>query len=887
MLQDIRLQTSEQNQFLGDLFEGFLDRGVKQSEGQFFTPTPIVRFLISALPLENIIARSPTPPRVIDYACGAGHFLNEYCHQIFPFVRKTAPKNEDNVELITPDLFKPYYAAVTGIEKEYRLSKVSKVSASMYGQGGIRIIYADALAAHPNVQDGTFDVLVANPPYSVKGFLETLTEADRARYDLFSASADLAKNNAIETFFVERAKQLLAPGGVAALILPSSILSNTGIYTAMREILLKYFDIVAIAEFGSGTFGKTGTNTATLFLRRKATKPDLAEHYQNRVEAWFEGDFSVDGEFEDTQLLAAYCAKTNLPLDDYKTLLDGSPSAALLGTEIFKEYRKTFDASTEAKNIQKKKLTAKYTAANRTAELEKAHLAYLREIEGEKLYYYLLAADNPLPVVLIKSPADNKTIKTFLGYEWSSRKGNEGIKYIVGGASSAPKREEEDSDDEELLVINKGVSQIRTPLFNPADLADAEKINSVIRAAFNGETPPIPDSLSAFVTRAALVDMLDFTRPAFDKAFKTTAPTSNSINLLKNKNLTIFSLSNETEFDISIGQRVVETELESDGRVPVYSANVFEPVGHFSKLLLTDFSAPSVLWGIDGDWMVNFIPAGQPFYPTDHCGVLRVRTDKINPYYLAYALEIEGKNQRFSRTLRASTGRIKSIRLGFPSKLEQDRIVSECEAVDAECETARQTIEEAKAKIAEFIAKQKAANQLSLAQIGNFVSERTDAVELTAQNYVGVDNILPDTQGKRDSDFVPSGGTATQYQPKDILLSNIRPYLKKIWFADCDGGSSNDVLVFRVSTETALPEFVFQVLKQDAFFDYEMQTVKGMKMPRGDKKHILSYKIPVPPLAEQTRIVAEIEQHETTITAARAHLAAAPAHKRAILEKWL
>ena len=84
MLQDIKLKTETQNQFLGDLFEGFLDQGIKQSEGQFFTPLPIVRFLISSLPLKQIIQKST--PNVIDYACGAGHFLTEFASQIKPII---------------------------------------------------------------------------------------------------------------------------------------------------------------------------------------------------------------------------------------------------------------------------------------------------------------------------------------------------------------------------------------------------------------------------------------------------------------------------------------------------------------------------------------------------------------------------------------------------------------------------------------------------------------------------------------------------------------------------------------------------------------------------------------------------------------------------------
>ena len=99
IFQDMRLTGSEENQFLGDMFEGFLDQGVKQSEGQFFTPLPIVKFIINSLPKKK-------NPKVIDYACGAGHFLNEY-----------ANINKDS--------------QIVGVEKEYRLSKVAKVSSKL------------------------------------------------------------------------------------------------------------------------------------------------------------------------------------------------------------------------------------------------------------------------------------------------------------------------------------------------------------------------------------------------------------------------------------------------------------------------------------------------------------------------------------------------------------------------------------------------------------------------------------------------------------------------------------------------------------------------------------------------------------------------------------
>ena len=219
MIQDISLTSSDENQFLGDMFEGFLDQGVKQSEGQFFTPMPIVKFIINSLPnKEN--------PNVIDYACGAGHFLNEYAS-----INKTA--------------------TITGIEKEYRLSKVAKVSSFMYGSD-INIIYDDALSSNEKIKNNSFDVLIANPPYSVKGFLETLNDEDRAKYELISTIEEKSfqANNSIECFFIEKSKQLLKADAVAGIIVPSSILNKgsqsigtnkANVYVTTREIILKYF----------------------------------------------------------------------------------------------------------------------------------------------------------------------------------------------------------------------------------------------------------------------------------------------------------------------------------------------------------------------------------------------------------------------------------------------------------------------------------------------------------------------------------------------------------------------------------------------------------------------------------------------------------------------
>jgi type I restriction-modification system DNA methylase subunit len=487
MLQDIRLNGDQQNQFLGDMFEFFLDQGFKQTEGQFFTPLPVTRFIVLSLPLETIFSDEQKPPKVIDYACGAGHFLTELASQL-----RVLRAGRDA---------RAFYRQFYGIEKEYRLSKVAKVSAFMYNQDEINIIYADALARHPDVPEGKFSLLVSNPPYSVKGFLETLPEAERNRYELIKTvdPKSYPTNNAIEAFFLERARQLLAPHGVAGIITPSSILSNAAsVYTRVREILLQQFDIVALVELGSGTFGKTGTNTVTLFLRRKDDNPEPHLHYRYRVDSLF-GDDEARKQaktnlFSDAALLTAYCANIGIHEDDYKTLLAGNPSDKLLQTEMFREYRRAFDESNEVKALQKQKSFRQKSADEQKAELDKRFIDYVRVIEREKLYYFILAYTQPCPVLVVRSPQGTEEMKKFLGYEWSAAKGQEGIKYLHGS-----------------------IDRIQTPLFDPQDRDNPEKISTLIRQNFMGQRGSVPASLQPYVTVARLVDLLDFSRVTFEK----------------------------------------------------------------------------------------------------------------------------------------------------------------------------------------------------------------------------------------------------------------------------------------------------------------------------------------------------------------------------------
>lgn len=145
------------------------------------------------------------------------------------------------------------------------------------------------------------------------------------------------------------------------------------------------------------------------------------------------------------------------------------------------------------------------------------------------------------------------------------------------------------------------------------------------------------------------------------------------------------------------------------------------------------------------------------------------------------------------------------------------------------------------------------SNEVALKDVSEYSKEKIDIGEISILNYVSTENLVPDIGGKVLSSGLPSKGKATKYRKGDILISNIRPYFKKIWQADNDGGSSNDVLVLKAKRNIE-DKFLYYNLACSEFFDYVMSGAKGTKMPRGDKNHILDYKLNLPTLQEQKAI---------------------------------
>lgn len=154
--------------------------------------------------------------------------------------------------------------------------------------------------------------------------------------------------------------------------------------------------------------------------------------------------------------------------------------------------------------------------------------------------------------------------------------------------------------------------------------------------------------------------------------------------------------------------------------------------------------------------------------------------------------------------------------------------------------------------------------RVKLGAVAEYSQKRISVTDLTPETYVGVDNLLQDRKGKTVATFLPDQGSVTTYNQGDILIGNIRPYLKKIWFSNQVGGTSGDVLTVHNSIISCMEnKYLYYILSDDRFFYYNVQYSKGSKMPRGDKQAIMQYKFILPPLSEQVRIVSTLDNFNT------------------------
>lgn len=161
-----------------------------------------------------------------------------------------------------------------------------------------------------------------------------------------------------------------------------------------------------------------------------------------------------------------------------------------------------------------------------------------------------------------------------------------------------------------------------------------------------------------------------------------------------------------------------------------------------------------------------------------------------------------------------------------------------------------------------------------MSEVSFYPKTRIDASELSDNSYIGVENLLKDKLGRTDSTVKPEG-SVIQFVEKDILIGNIRPYLRKIWKSDCKGGTNGDVLCIRVKVPSEVSaDYLFHILSSEKFFLYDIKNSKGAKMPRGDKSAVMDFEIPIPSLEEQYRIVSILDRFESLTTSLQSGLPA-------------
>lgn len=549
---------------------------------------------------------------------------------------------------------------IFGVEKDDRLALVSKISFFMHGADKGKIKFGDGLENYSTegISPGTFDILVSNPPYSVKDFKQYLKLENE-----FETLEKISNNGSeIETLFVERISQLLKPGGIAAVILPSSILNKDGkSFVSARENILQNFYIRAIAEFGSKTFSATGTKTNILFMEKIDNPPEKFKLFADSVSEIFSD--KISGSWDNEKIFIEWTTKIKVDPDAYKKFIRRETNYTdWRNISHFAEYVTAFEKSGEYKNKIRQSTFKLLPDDEKNSALNQMFYEFAQKVEREKIQYFAQTCTQN--TLIISAPDNNDEQEKFLGYTWSNRKGDEGIKEKNPGGL----------------------------MYDKENRRAENKLAAAVRKSFYDEQIEIPDAQKYFY-RLNLADMIDFDGVTFTKVIKLVNPT---------------------------------------------------------------------------------------FKPVKYGGIFKaVKLENAAPY----------------------------------------------------------------------------------------VTEKISLDEIEISNYITTDNMLKNKQGIKIFEGEPHISSITKFLSKDILVSNIRPYLKKIWFANRSGGCSNDVLVFRsFNAEKLLPEYLFVVLSQDYFFDFMMSTVKGLKMPRGDKKNILTFEFPFPPIDEQKKIVGEFNSIDEKIS---------------------
>lgn len=875
LLQGFKLRYTKKQQYLSDFFELLLTTGLKQESGQFFTPVPVAQFVIKSLPIDTIIKqkldngeKDEYLPYIIDYAAGSGHFLTETMHEVQRIIDYNEfPNAKAEVKRFIKQAkeyhFDWAFDYVYGIEKDYRLVKVGKVGCYLHGDGLANVIHSDGLSnfGHKDYKgklaikdknfekdNKQFDIIVSNPPYSVSAFKNAARQFYKENdFELYDKLTD--NSSEIECLFIERTKQLLKDGGVAGIILPSSILSNSGIYSKSREIILQYFDIIGITELGSNTFMATGTNTVTLFLRRRNNYE--SKNLKISVDKFFTDFQDLTVKFGENRIERPYSKYVNhvwqsISFDDYVSLLKKAPNKTVTEHEIYIEYQKKL----KAKN-------------------ERDFWTLLFEKEAEKLFYFIIAYSQK--VVLVKS-GEKDAEKRFLGYEFSNRRGSEGIHPMQRG---------------------KNIEDC-TQLFDSEVFDNPTKASTYIYKAFAGDYDfAIDESMQNNVTRHNLVDMMTFDRVEFEKNISLSVKKKVKFDAIwETDKLQLLGEIAEIKKGTSITK-----EKTVKGIIPVIAGGQ-EPAYFHNE---SNRNSNTITISASGAYagFVNFFE--KPIFASD-CNTIisndenKISTKLIYLFLKSIQNEIYGL-QRGQAQPHVYGEDLSKIKIPLPPLEIQQKIVSEIEVLEAKEKKAKEEFDKYNLEIQSII--NKCFSEHSLELLGNICysteygssskSEKKGLVPVIRMGNIQNRKILLD-------DLVYSDN---EEENKKYLLKYNDVLFNRTNSPELVGKTgiyqSNEPAIFagyliriNYKEDVVLPVYLNYVLNSETIRNYGFSVMsKSVNQANINGTLLKSYKIPLPPLSEQQKIVSEIEKIEVKINSLEAEIATIPKDKETILKKYL
>ncbi|HED6128406.1 TPA: restriction endonuclease subunit S, partial [Campylobacter coli] len=714
------------------------------------------------------------------------------------------------------------------------------------------------------------------------------------------------------------------------------------------EILFQNFDFIAIVELGNQTFGATGTNTIILFLRKKETfkqENHLISQDYSLIKERIEAENLKDSENFYQNYLSAYCDFRKFDKELYSNFLNGNLDSKLAELEAFKDYRNAFRQTSDYKKLKESKI---YKESKDKQDLEdKAFLAYTQAIEKDKLLYFCLSLNQE--VLIIKSPSDIKEQKKFLGYEWSNRKGDEGLKEL----------------HEPYL----------SPLFERGNPQNETKLNTLICKAFLKTLSDIPKDLQGYAGKARLIDMMDFEKVEFNKAISlnpSNSTQSEMSNPFANSKYELVRLVEIENIKIQKGQNITQ-KLAKIGNIKVVAGG--KDYAYFHNDFNRNENTITISASGANAGYVNFWK--EKIFASD-CTTINLPNLKVIQF-IYYVLKC---NQKYIMSLARGAAQphvypkdIENIKIPLPPLEIQKQIVAECEKVEEQYNTLSLSIKEYQNLIKAILQKcgiiednqeyelnsilenlQKLESKLDFNLLLSLIEEQISHSEVLVEEtqskerrqdfnafknfsktikellqtlpaspqngwervklkdicninqetynpsndlgemlYIDIDSVEKETGKINFNDKIPCKNLPTRARriarADSVIISTVRPYLKGfVYIKDeiKDSIFSTGFAILNGKENIAKSQFVYYCFM---FVDDLMRQIE-IKMPKSsypsiNTDDIGSFIIPLPPLEIQEKIVQNIELVEQQIDFLNLKLEFLEKEKEKILQKYL